>query len=865
MTLLPLRLPKAIHRHVGLLWLCCFFTLAVGQMAGTAADLPVPSPFLAPSISTSIPTSTSLPTSLPTSLLPSLDSVVTRVLEAEGEQAGQGSSFNLLYPSSIVQGEEFILYINRIAADSTVLFALTSPEGAVEVGSVRASLLGSVRIVRQLPQLGIWRWDIQQAGQSQTLQVEVRSSQPHRTSEAELSLSLEQGVLQASGAVSWRLAFPEGSGSSHSFIRELAAEGDTIYLAHGNSLLKIASETGIIRQRWLLPNAALELRSAGAGGIIVKVMLDGEERALLIERGRLTEALPFADEAEIFDWLANEAKVSDIAQRLEQDQSQPWLYARRASQLSDAAEQEALFSAALQHAQAFYTLADLSTLFYQQGFETLAVRAFDAAMEDFLVRGYDPRLLSHLDYVRRYHFPFDALEEALEQENLPASRFFAERLWWAAPNLPEAKPLYSRYSQQLAQAGRQDQARVWSARAEAPSSTKNIFTKTPLLPVKDGWQPQQAGRQVWVRWGQPLLLQLSQAGWGLVLALLGSFLLLCLVLSQKYQAMQVNQGGWGLRFWHFFERLNAVFLLLLLAALLFLLPWGQQLQSLPASLQSGRWAQDVLAALPVDIAALTTASSVQSTVQSSAQSSAQSTVQQDDVLAYAERYDVTVQPIMGLEALQQELGGDMASHWQRLRTAPLASVDALAPASFMNNKFMDGKFMDGKAEPWLWRGLCLLYALILLLFFLSLFLPRAKGSAHCARPWHFYILALLLAGTGLCNMLWGGALLLAWTLLSYEAVAQWLAQSSWISLPLPSFGLATESLRRAFMVLYAINLLMLWLEAGLHQRVRRKVTRPLLAGTGRKRGAMKQTQESAEMLPSGKYQVLRADEPQVWE
>lgn len=848
MTLLPLRLRKAIRTDVLMVWLLCFLPLAVGQTVGTAADLPMPA----------MPSP--LVPAIPTSLLPSLDSVATEVLEGEGELLGYGSSLPLLYPDSIVHDEEFSLYINHIAAHGTVLFALTSPEGAVEVGSARASLLGNLRIVRILPQAGTWRWDIQYAGQTQTVFVEVRSSQPHRTSEAELSLSLEQGVLQASGAVSWRLAFPEGSGSSHSFIRELAAEGDNIYLAHGNSLLKIASETGIITQRWLLPNVALELRSAGAGGIIVKVMLDGEERAVLIERGRLTEALPFADEAEIFDWLENEAKVSDIAQRLEQDQSQPWLYARRASQLSDAAEQEALFSAALQHAQDFYTLAALSTLFYQQGFETLAVRAFDAAMADFLVRGYDPRLLSHLDYVRRYHFPFDALEEALEQENLPASRFFAERLWWAAPNLPEAKPLYSRYSQQLAQAGRQDQARVWSARAEAPSSTKNIFTKTPLLPLKDGWQPQQAGRQVWARWGQPLLLQLSQAGWGLVLALLGSFLLLCLVLSQKYQAMQVNQGGWGLRFWHFFERLNAVFLLLLLAALLFLLPWGQQMQGLPTSLQSGRWAQDVLATLPVDIAALTTASSAQSTVPSSAPSSVQSTVQQNDVLAYAERYDVTVQPIIGLEALQQELGGDMASHWQRLRTAPLASVDALAPASFMN-----GKFMNGKAEPWLWRGLCLLYALILLLFCLSLFLPRAKGSAHCARPWHFYILALLLAGTGLCNMLWGGALLLAWTLLSYEAVAQWLAQSSWISVPLPSFGLATESLRRAFMVLYAINLLMLWLEAGLHQRVRRKVTRPLLAGTGRKTGAMKQAQEPADMLPSGNYQVLRADEPQVWE
>lgn len=718
------------------------------------------------------------------------------------------------YNPSVGQGDVWRLQATNLAPSEEVIIVMSSPDAEVTVLRQRATLLGTLQVQYRFEAAGLWALDVVAAQRQERLQVRVEAAT--QTSQAAATLNLEQGVLQSrdsAGTSNWRVAFPEDSGLSSHFVQE----GETLYLAHGNSVLQVEAGTGKIQQRWLLPNQVLQLQTAGAGGILASFALDGREQQALIEQGVLQQALPFADNAALFNWLSNEAKVADALTRVQQDSSNPWLYAHLAEQSRDTSEALELWQHAIDKANSFYSLNRLSQRLYQAGFYELATESFDKAMQDFLARGYDPRLLTSLEYVQRYHFPYAALQHALAVPTAPdapdARRFWAERLWWAAPYLPEAKALYQDYSQQLSAEGRQDQARLWASRA-VPQDSMLEFRATSL--------------QTW-------LWRLARVNWAFVIAMLISLTLLALVLSQKYQAMQLQQSGWGLRFWHLFERISLWLGWLLVGAVVIVLSYWQVSTTLPEQVGTGRWASAALANYP-EVAARNHDSS--------------------DVLAYAQRYKVEAPAIVRFADVQQASLLDVQTWWQQVRSQPLALLEQLRPAGW---------------SLWVWRGLCAFYAFMLLLLLIGIFLPRPQGSNYSARPWLFYLLALLIPGSALCNVLWGGALLSIWTVLAYDYVMQWLNGSSWVNLNMPTFGIASRWLAWGMLAIYALNTLMVWLESSLHRRVRRKVTRPLLTTGARlpqKSPALagsKANPESESRLPSGNYHVMRADEPQSWD
>lgn len=596
----------------------------------------------------------------------------------------------------------------------------------------------------------------------------------------------------------WKLTFPRGSGATTQPLLQRRSERTRLFLGHGNSVLELSPQTGAVLARFLVSGPVIHLESIGtAVGITVRHSDTLLERFTL-QNGALQEPVSFGTDPRTFSYLRAEAGVLDPAARLRRDPTNPWLYLKLGQQ-QDPEIARSTYRRAIGAATTFYDLAGLAVVLENRGERILAENAFDKALRDFAVRGYDPRLLTDGVLEAAYNFPLEPLQAALEQNDDLSAEFWAERLRLTAPQVPGAAAAFTAYAALLRQLGILDEADLWAGRA-AP-------------------KPMPGGGL------ERLGLTLARSGWQLVPALLDAFFALHLTLLARYARARRSDHVGGRLPWLFalrYDTLGEKLVLLSLLALTLVFAtlgsWADR-DDLPTRLTgsgtlTNRAAQAYLAepTLTGPRAAF---------LRGTAQVVADRTVAGETEVAGAVAAN-------GPEAAQQylEAAGDYAPALNNLGvltgdetlfrralelepnlpaaryntgdTALLPFQEAYRPGSPAlalptpdDLQFASGSPREALAEVFtnpqralsrlstppyglslvLWRVLQLLFLLVAFVHSVFLFVPRPRSAHGAPRGPVYHLLALLFPGTGLADELWGIFLLVPWAIFGAAAVS----------------------------------------------------------------------------------------------
>ena len=218
----------------------------------------------------------------------------------------------------------------------------------------------------------------------------------------------------------------------------------------------------------------------------------------------------FDPRLELYGWLRAEAAVSDPAARLALDPTNPWLY------LATAGDQPQRLTAlrrnAMARTQTFYEYGQLANELLREPERDLemAAQAMDAALADFVDRGYHGSLLFDEEASAAYGFPASSLREALADGDAEAADFWAPWLYrLTGPDVSGSSALLADYADDLRARGRTQEAATWDQRA----STSNRFEIRTTL--------ERAARA------------LGSTGWYGVIALLVAILALHLTLAAQ--------------------------------------------------------------------------------------------------------------------------------------------------------------------------------------------------------------------------------------------------------------------------------------------------------------------------------------------
>lgn len=590
-----------------------------------------------------------------------------------------------------------------------------------------------------------------------------------------------RGGLEArqNGALRWRLSFPGGSGPT---TRPLLSEG-RLYVGHGNSVLRLDPRTGTVRDRFIVSGPVERLGRVDDAAIAVTVRhTEGLSERFTLRENAVQEPVRFGLDPQTFSYLRAEAAVRDPAARLERDPTNPWLYLATGLRQGRGTETARVsFARAVETATTFYDLAGLATVLERHGERALAARAFDAALNDFAARGYDPRLLRDATLEAAYTFPLTPLKAALARDDDLSAGFWAERLRLTAPNVPGAGEALSAYAAMLRVVAPPEDAALWERRAAEHGGTdQNALERT--------------------------VTALARVGWVVALALLAAFLALHLTLLSKYaHARRADraQGSralplFAVRYTTLSEKLVLLLILATVLACAALGNWYSVSRAQPVT-GSGtllnRAAQVYLdAGLNGPEAAFIRSYAAQVAGDSRR---AQTLLRRagDDAPALNNLGAATGNPALYRRALALEPGLD-AARYNTGDTARLpfqaqylpAKPALAAPTATDFQGATSGSWQTALAQAFtnpqliqtpppglnlaFWRAAQLAFLLVVFVHVVFVFVPRPRSARDAPRPWGYGLLALLVPGSGLADEAWGVFLLVPWAVFGLGTLLQ---------------------------------------------------------------------------------------------
>lgn len=653
----------------------------------------------------------------------------------------------------------------------------------------------------------------------------------------EYSLVGDSVVAETSaGAVLWRLDFPVGSGATAG----LARSADRLVVGHGNHLLELAGNTGQVLARHRLPAQVVETAVVGNAFEATVQYQDGATRRVRVTASGPAELLPFDTDPALYTWLRQEAGVADPAGRLMQDPTNPWLYiAQVQSSTSGAALQaETLLQNALANSATFYERAQLADAFLAlpNPRRDLATTAMDAAMEDFVARGYRAELLTDPGLQDAYGFPLGRLLNSLGRGDMDRAGFWADWLYrTSTPEVPETQSALREYALYLQEAGMRDEASLWRTRA---NEARGGFQVGAILT--------QAAQTV------------GRTGWYGVAALIVSIIALHITLLAKYwrpQSLTMQRARAAgksvspvfarltfMRYATWVEKLVVVLLFAAALALTALQGWATQLDTVPRAWGSGTLstpaALDAVVTLDPDRpGALFVRGYAAQTVGDVAAAEQAYRQLPDDPAALNNLAVLTGDEALFRQALeldpdnavaQYNLGSgpnparlqDEFAEGEPLLVAPDASLlgGALAGTylsawqSAFTNPWAALTTLEGvTVAPWLWTVLVVLFLLWAAVSILYLVVPRPRLARNAPRTFLYHLLAILLPGTGLADEFWGVFLMVPWAIFGVDFLLNYIPGG-----PDPTMALRTDGI--ALIVIYVLNLVAFFVEFGSYRR-----------------------------------------------
>ena len=704
-------------------------------------------------------------------------------------------------PAELTAGESVSLTGSGLPPGSQVTAQLTTPGGEVSLEGVRVGEGGRFRLETPLPVVGSYQLVVRGQGLDETRILEVRAggieplaNQPapppdptnvEATEAALPEVSRIEGGLQATqgGALRWRLTFPAGSGAT---TEPLVASG-RLYVGHGNSVLRLEPRTGNVLERAIV-SGPVERLEASEGAVAVTVRHgDRLSERFTVRDGRVQEPVRFGAAPATFSFLQAEANVRDPAARLKRDPTNPWLHLALGLGENNSEAARVHFAEAVETATTFYDHAGLATVLEGRGARALAADAFDAAMQDFAARGYDPRLLTNAGLGAAYHFPLTSLRTALERNDDRSASFWAERLMLAAPRVPGVNDALDDYAA-LLRAGGASEAEVWERRADPNTLI------SPGLPER-------------------VAVVLGRSGWGFALALLGAFAALQLTLFAKYTLARRSDRGEGgrapwlfaVRYTTLSEKLVSLLLLAAVVACSALAGWQDAHEPPPSALASGTLLSRPAQAFLEDAGLSGPAGAF---VQSYSAQAVGDKAAAQTLLTRAGNYAPALNNLGALtgdaELYRRALSLLPTLTAARYNTAAAAERNVLLPFAA---RYQPGPALavpttqvvqDATTGSWqnalshafttpqllnappgvttaltlaLWRTAQLLFFLVALVVLVFLFIPRPRSVHGAPRPWLYELLALLVPGSGSADEGWGIFLLVPWAVLGAAALS----------------------------------------------------------------------------------------------
>jgi hypothetical protein len=283
---------------------------------------------------------------------------------------------------------------------------------------------------------------------------------------APLAFELDGGaVLAAEGdREAWRLSFAVDSGPTSALLEYR----ESLYVAHGNSVLVLQPTTGVVIERHILSGPVTEMTALESEEALVATVThsSGVVEQFTLVPGGPQEAVRFGADPTVLSWLRAEAQIAEPAARLEKDPTNPWLYLEVGLLADDPEAARNAFELALEHAETFYDLAGISRRLLAIEQIELATEAMSLALTDFAARGYTPELLTDLELHEAYGFPLRPFQESLTRGDLEEAATWAEWIYQlGAPSVPATRSALLEYADQLRDAGERDAASLWRERA----------------------------------------------------------------------------------------------------------------------------------------------------------------------------------------------------------------------------------------------------------------------------------------------------------------------------------------------------------------------------------------------------------------
>ena len=757
-------------------------------------------------------------------------------------------------PTELAAGESVSVESSGLPPGSQVTVQLTTPGGKSREG-VRVGEAGRFGLETPLRVVGGYQLMVRGQGLDETRILEVRPAKAQRPPEqlvppdpapldppqtdsppteaesAPPAVRRVEGGLQATqgGALHWRLTFPAGSGAT----TEPVFAGEQLFVGHGNSVLRLEPRTGNVLERAIVSGPVERLEALDDATLTVTVR-HGEEltERFTLRDGRVQEPVRFGAAPATFGYLRAEANVRDPAARLKRDPTNPWLHLALGLR-KDSEGAQAHFTEAIATATTFYDLAGLATALEGRGERPLAADAFDAAMQDFAARGYDPRLLTNAGLEAAYHFPLTPLKAALEGRGDRSAGFWAERLVLAAPNVPGADAALNDYAALLRATGSPEDTE-WARRADRSTLA------APDLPER-------------------VAVVLGRSGWGFALALLGAFAALQLTLFAKYAlARRADRGDGGRAPWLFAVRYTTlsekIVSLLLLASVLAcsaLAGWQDAADPPPPALASGTLlsypAQAFLEDAKLNGPASTFIRGYSAQISGDEAAARTLLVRAGDyapalnnlgvLTGNDDLYRRALSLLPTLTAARYNLGDaaernallPFAARYQpgpalavpttqTVQTAITGSWQTALARATTPQRLSAPPAVTTTPRLALWRTAQLLFFLVVLVILVSLFIPRPRSVHGAPRPWAYELLALLVPGSGSADEAWGIFLLVPWAVFGAAALSP---RFSWGT----ELGLTPLTLLLVLGGIYLLNAVAVAVEWQAHRSRRRALAR----------------------------------------
>ncbi len=570
---------------------------------------------------------------------------------------------------------------------------------------------------------------------------------------------------------------------------------DAVFIAIGNSVLRLDSHTGEAVWRTPVSGTVTHLDSSGAGVSVVSALPGGlSERIQVGGGGRPGTTVRFAVDPVAIASLRNEAAVEDPFARLEADPTNAWLYAEAALVTDDADAAGELMAEAVNRAATFYDLAGLARVALDLGHAQVADEAMLRALTDFAERGYDPALLADPAVHELYGFPAQPLRQAIADGDREAAAFWAGwlRPLVGSPGVPHVRSALAAYAASLAASG--EDASQWSeltrpAREEVAYSGPDRF-----------------------------FAALGEAGWYMFTAIIIVILALQVTLTLKYWSPQglamkraretgVRAGPLqrflAIRYFSSTEKLVLLLLFAAGLAVLGLAAWTSGPAVLPSTLGAGTLAsaeaRDTLETLGLrgergefirGYAAQTAGEHVDAALHYQAAPRFGPAVNNlavltDDPSLFEQAQSLApslpeIAYNLGDESLRPAFDEAIGLERPALINPGLADFRIAergtwqqAIGSVFANPLVAARLDSPLAGPqWLWYALFGLYMVLGVLTGLLLLFPRPRMARNAPRSAGYHLMALLVPGAGMADEVWGLLLLVPWALFGVDQVSR---------------------------------------------------------------------------------------------